>query len=80
VNLAQRRFADREQKTAALFQRDVGRSMHEAVAVPVRDRAERLDAAGSDDHSLCLERPARDGGPHIGRRIYLGCQRLDLFA
>src|SRR4249920_2599663 len=54
--------------------------MYEAVAVPVRDSAKGLHAAGRDDHPRRLERTAGDRRAHIGGRVDLSRERLDLLA
>ena len=60
MNIAQRRFARREEQLPPLLQHDVCCAMNEVVAQAVRDCRQRPHAARHDRHPHRQERAARN--------------------
>src|SRR5262245_34002402 len=69
MHLGQRGLAHHQHQLAPLLEHDVGRAMHEVLAVAVGNPAEGAHRAGNDHHALGLERARRDRGAHVALAV-----------
>ena len=76
----QRRLAHEGEERPALLERHVPGPGDQGVGVAARERGERLDRAGRDDHAGRAERAAGDRGADVAVVVDEVGQRLDLRA